>query len=121
MEINKYTGEFDGRARPPTLVHTLRWYLPLSPPHTYPHAPDLLTLCSQAPQTPSQRRANEKFANKEASKMGSYRPPKQDKETRRKMELGKQWRNQPTSTWVVIGLLVVLVGGGALELMRLFF
>ena len=53
--------------------------------------------------------------------MGSYRPPKQDKETRRKMELGKQWRNQPTSTWVVIGLLVVLVGGGALELMRLFF
>ena len=34
--------------------------------------------------------------------MGTYKNPKEDKDTRRKMELSKRWRNQPTSTWVVI-------------------
>ena len=31
--------------------------------------------------------------------MGTYRSPKQDKDTRRKMELSKKWKNQPKSTW----------------------
>ena len=99
----------------------------------------LTVLTLQAPQTPQQRRANERFANKEASKMGTYRVPKEDKETRDKMRLNKRYKGKPASTWVVskctighlcqrgltmactVGLLAVLVGGGALELIRFFF
>lgn len=52
-------------------------------------------------QTPQQRRANERFAKKEESKMGTFRPPKADKETRRKTELSKQFRGSNVSLWIV--------------------
>lgn len=52
-------------------------------------------------QTPQQRRANERFAKKEEAKMGSFRPPKADKDTRKKTDISKQFRGSQTSKWII--------------------
>lgn len=52
--------------------------------------------------------------------MGAYRPPKVDKETRRKMEISEQFKKRSGSgptispVWIVL-LLFALVGGGLFE------
>jgi len=52
-------------------------------------------------QTPTQKRANLKYANQQESKMGAFRPPKVDRETRRKMELSDKFKKSGIQRWVV--------------------
>ncbi|CAH2449795.1 hypothetical protein PP7435_CHR3-2238 [Komagataella phaffii CBS 7435] len=61
-----------------------------------------------APQTPRQRIANEKFVKRAEAQQG-------------KVKKARSKREFPVSTkWVII-LLFLLIGGGVLEILRLFF
>jgi len=84
-----------------------------------------------------------KYANQQQSKMGAFRPPKEDRETRRKMELNEKFKKSSVPRWVVCEflpsplsvmgdlspklmpcvdiLLFVLLGGVLFELVKLFF
>lgn len=66
-----------------------------SPAHGHVCATMMANVLSlQAPKTPQQRRAVAKFEKEQQAKMGTYKAPKVDKETRRKMELSGKFGTQ---------------------------